>query len=670
MFSDFFLGMQQDLKLFLLPPVICAVFRLIFILVYRPKKTPRGEWRKWLTCFRYGFWWGMDFNAYVFLVPLLLVSVPGAFLPSYFVVGDMVRMGLLLVYAAALYTAFIAKMIFYAHFHDTFNQTVWLGRNADKRNFADIFFHQNHGAWLLLGYLPYLALCWLAGNALLALPSVSYPVLTEGMRQYAVNTLVFIGAVLLFYWLRYGGTLRHRLKPEWDEVPMIVKEDVFLGKATVDDLIALKMVRRRPANEMLRHSDEESHAILRAAFPLGERTAHAPLEAFRRAAQGSGITPPRHIFFLLAESYGQVYFDAPYAGLNLMEAGVKFRAHPHTVSISNFLSSGMISQPSLVSLLLGVYDADMELNEDARFWNGTLPTSLPLQLRALGYRTSFWYGGGLNWGSLAHFIPALGFDEAHGGLDICPADAPRTWLGIYDHIFLEEAARRICAEECGQSSFHFLYTTSNHGPYLLPLEEYGFDAERLMGKAGEALQKGSLKYRGLGCAWYADRALCRFIAQMQEAFPDSLFIVTGDHQGGEVPLIAGVTERRELLLRERMMAAFSMHHPQLTQEIFAGNMIGGHMNILPTIFELIAPKGFSYYALEKPLTEPIERVVTPYAWLTREEIGRYEDRTAQDLTVTAGDLPRRFDTERFTAERDAYTELTAYYVRHPELLMR
>ena len=37
-----------------------------------------------------------------------------------------------------------------------------------------------------------------------------------------------------------------------------------------------------------------------------------------------------------------------------------------------------------------------------------------------------------------------------------------------------------------------------------------------------------------------------------------------------------------------------MHHPELTQDILAGNMIGGHMNIMPTIFELIAPKGFSY----------------------------------------------------------------------------
>ena len=51
MFSNFFLGMQQDLKLLLLPPVICAVFRLIFILAYRPKKSPRGEWRMWPALF-------------------------------------------------------------------------------------------------------------------------------------------------------------------------------------------------------------------------------------------------------------------------------------------------------------------------------------------------------------------------------------------------------------------------------------------------------------------------------------------------------------------------------------------------------------------------------------------------------------------------------------------
>lgn len=668
MFSDFFLGMQQDLKIFLLPPLICAVFRLIFILVYRPKKSPCGAWGKWISCFRYGFWWGMDFNAYAFLIPLVFVSVPAAFLPAYFAVGDAVRLSLLLIYAVVLYTAFIGKMIFYAHFHDTFNQTLWLGKNADKRNFADIFFHQNHGVWLLLGYLPYLALCYAAGNALLSLPSVSYPTLTEGAGQYALNTLVFIAAIVLFYWLRYGGTLRHRLKPEWDEVPAAVKEDAILGKAAIDDLIALKMVWKRPVRECLNHTDAESRAIMTAIMPTS--FAGAPLEVFRRTAQGARITPPRHIFFLLAESYGQVFFDEPYAALNLMEAGARFRAEKHTVSINNFLSGGMISQPSIVSLLLGIYDADMELNENVLFWDHTLPTALPRQLKELGYRTSFWYGGGLNWGSLVHFVPALGFDAAHGGMDICGEDAPRTWLGVYDHIFLDEAARRIRTEGDDTPSFHFLYTTSNHGPYRIPFEECGFDAARLNPQMGAALRKNSLKYRGLGCAWYADWALCRFITQMREAFPDSLFIVTGDHMGGEAPLIRGVAAREEMLLRERILTSFSMHHAELTEAHLAHNVIGGHLNILPTLIELIAPQGFPYYAVEKPLTEPIDCVVTPYAWLTREEIGYYRERAVQELAVTAGQLPWHFDTERFTAERDAYCELTAYYVRHPELLMK
>ncbi|EKU70511.1 LTA synthase family protein [Selenomonas sp. F0473] len=666
MFSDFFLGLQQDIKIALLPPLICAVFRLIFILTYRPKKTPFGEWRKWLSCFNYGFWWGMDFNAYVYLALLLFVSVPGAFLPAYFAVGDTVRTAFVLVYAAALYTAFIGKMIFYFHFRDTFNQTLWLGRNADKRNFADIFFNQNHGAWLLFGFLPYLALCLMAARGLLSVPSMPYPVMADGALRYAANALAFLAAILFFYWLRYGGTLRHRKKPEWDEVPTLVKNDMVLGKATIDDFIALEMVWKRPPNAALRHSDEEARHILAAVLPQGRGFAERPLEAYQRTARGHGIAPPRHIFFLLGESHMQALFDAPFARLHLMEASERFRADPHTVSINNFLSAGMISQPSLTSLLLGIYDADMELNENKDFWSGTLSTSLPLQMKTLGYHTDFWYGGGLNWGSLAHFLPALGFDESHGGPDICSADAPRTWLGVHDHIFLAEAARRIRAAG-ERRGFHFLYTTSNHGPYLLPFAEYGFDPERVLRDAPVSFQEENLRRRGLACAWYADQALCTFIDEMRTSFPDSLFVVTGDHMGGELP-IEELLERHEISLRERLLTSFAIHHPQLTAAHFAGNTIGGHMNILPTLFELVAPKGFEYCAIERPLTEPIERVVTPYAWVTREEIGFYAERAAQPLTVSAGEIPRQNDAERYAAERDGWREMAAFYVRHPELL--
>ena len=670
MFSSFALGMQQDVKMFLLPPLLCAVFRLIFILVYRPKKSPCGEWKKWLTCFRYGFWWGMDVNAYLYLVLLLLVSLPGAFLPAYFAVGDTIRLAAFLLYAAVLYTAFIGKMVFFAHFHDTFNPSIRLGKNADKGNLADIFFHQNHGAWLLLGYIPYLFLCYAAGSALLALPSFAYPTLVDGAGQYAVNACVFVLSIVFFYWLRYGGTLRHRQKPEWDEVPVLVKEDIFLGKATMDDLIAFERAWQRPVREALQHTDEESFERIAPLFPAAADAQELSMELFRHTAEGARIDPPRHIFYLVGESYTQALFDAPYRGLNLMEAGRLFRADPHTISINNFLSGGVNSRPSIVSAVLGIYDVDMELNEKEAFWRGTLPTSLPLQLKRLGYRTSYWYGGSLSKGYFTRFLPAAGFDAIYSATDICGDDAPQTWIGVYDHVFLEEAARRICAEKDDVPSLHLLYTTSNHGPYLIPFEKYGYNPERVMPGAPASLKKKDLRGRGLACAWYADQALCKFINEMRARYPDSLFIVTGDHAGGILPLVPGVTDREEPLLRERILTSFAIHHPQLTTEHLAGNTIGGHMNIMPTLIELIAPQGFSYYSIEKPLTERLDHVVTPRSWLTTEMIGNYSDRTAQELTVTAGTLPWQIDTARFTEERDAYVELTAYYVRHPELLIR
>ena len=63
--------------------------------------------------------------------------------------------------------------------------------------------------------------------------------------------VIVLGVVALFYWLRYGGTFKHRNKPEWDFIPSIVKNDAFLAKAVIDDLIALELVYKHDVNEVL-----------------------------------------------------------------------------------------------------------------------------------------------------------------------------------------------------------------------------------------------------------------------------------------------------------------------------------------------------------------------------------------------------------------------------------
>lgn len=667
-FSYFFSGAQADLLLMLLAPLACAVFRALFLWRYR---THAFTWPQLATCFRYGFWWGMDFNAYVFLILLLCVSLPTAIFPSVRPFSDGLRCALVTAYLGILYLAFIGKMIFYDHFHDTFNATIRLGIHADKKNFADIFFHQHHGGLVLLGIPVYLAICVLAARALLMLPRLPYDMIAppDGAARLACNVICFVGAIVLFYWLRYGGTLNHRKKPEWDEVPPRVKEDTLLAKAAMDDLIALELAWKKRVSDAERHTDDESWSYLTSILPEHcPRTDH-PLSLFARATTGPRVTTPSHIFFLLGESHAQAPLDPMYHRLGLMEASLRFRSSPHTVTMNHMLSAGMTSRPSLVSLFTGLYDSDMEINEMGAFWQRTFPNSLPQLLHRLGYRTEYWYGGYLNHGSMEHFVPAIGFDAWHAGPEICGADAPQTWLGVYDHIFLEEAAARIEASTEDGPVFHFLYTTSNHGPYNMPYEKYGFDLSRVMKDAPEVaarIARDKKVSRRMASIWYADQALIRFAERMKKDFPDSLIIITGDHSFGALPYEYDVAKRREPTIREAVLTSFAMYHRELTPDMLPSH-IGGHMNILPTLLELIAPQGFSYLSPFAPLTQPLSHVVTPYCWETEDTIGDFRSGEAQPLKVTDGPLPTEH-LVRFQAERDALCELTGWYVRHPELL--
>ena len=121
MSEQFFLSLQQNIKLMIWAPLLATIFRIIFIIVYNPYPSLRGRWQSLIGALRYGFWWGMDFDAYVFLIPLVLITIPGLWFDIYHQYEDLIRITALILYSCVLYAAFAGKMIFYKHFHDTYN---------------------------------------------------------------------------------------------------------------------------------------------------------------------------------------------------------------------------------------------------------------------------------------------------------------------------------------------------------------------------------------------------------------------------------------------------------------------------------------------------------------------------------------------------------------------
>ncbi len=671
MFTLFFQSVQQDIKLFLFFPILCALFRAVFIKVYNPYDTLRGKGKVIWHCFRYGFWWGMDFNAYVFLLPMLLLSVPTAFFPSLYDLGNTLRLGAAMIYSFILYAAFVGKMIFYNHFHTTYNHILRLAEKAEKHNLLDIFFHQDHGVLILLALIPYMAGCFFTVSFFLNLPSLPYPPFLSGPIYYLFNTLLFLVLILGFYWFRYGGTLSHDDKPEWDTIPSIVKKDTFFAKATVDDLIALEQVKKHKLNEAYTHTDEEDLNSLNVLLPPNSphlKSGDNPLYCFKKIAAGPRIAKPSHIFLIVGESYLQQLFDPAYACLHVADGGKRWLNHDHTASLKNSLSAGIISRPSIVSLMSGIFDAGLELNEKEEFWKGTVPTSLPLQLKKLGYRSVYWYGGNVTYGNFNQFAPACGFDKVMTATDFCGPSAPKTWVGVYDNIYLEKATQLIREQYTETPEFHMIYTTSYHGPFKMNLKKYGYDPEAVMAEAPDDIKKNKSLQQNLGTFGLSDRAVADFMDKMIKEWPDSLFVVTADHAIAMTPLENTSLMKRECSIRERHCPVFMFHHKDIDQSLFMGNTIGSHMNIMPTVLELIAPKGFIYYSLFTSLTEPIDHVVSPYHWLRPDGYGTYESDIYQPLGPDYTESDILEGTHPYMDEQQAWKNLSGYILRHPELL--
>ena len=83
---------------------------------------------------------------------------------------------------------------------------------------------------------------------------------------------------------------------------------------------------------------------------------------------------------------------------------------------------------------------------------------------------------------------------------------------------------------------------------------------------------------------------------MQTVEPESLFVIVGDHADR-------FNTDKNPSTYERYCVPLIIFGCGVNQNFFAENAAGSQIDILPTIIELIAPKGFEYFSVGKSLIE-------------------------------------------------------------------
>lgn len=184
--------------------------------------------------------------------------------------------------------------------------------------------------------------------------------------------------------------------------------------------------------------------------------------------------------------------------------------------------------------------------------------------------------------------------------------------GTDDKVFLQGISQGITEDT---PTFNVILTTSNHPPYTVDLQGEGFDENALLNALPEEYKNDKDLVKRLGHYWYADKVMQEFIEGLYKKYPDSLFLLTGDHD-------CRYYTKTNPSLKEQKTIPFLIYGKGVRKELVPSDAAGSHLNIMPTLIELIAPKGFVYYSLVPSLTRDNKVGINRDYWITSEAIGQ------------------------------------------------
>lgn len=358
----------------------------------------------------------------------------------------------------------------------------------------------------------------------------------------------------------------------------------------------------------------ESGANLGSAANLGGESSgestpkNAPYDLqklLERRVQSDNKTKISHIFLIYAESLSEWHFDERFAPLGLV-SGMRGLLEKGGVKADVFLQNAGSTAKSLDVLLSGLIQTEIPPSTMIGRLKPFVTSSAAI-FRGLGYAPNFYYGGSGTWQGLDKYTIAQGFERIFYNTHIvehaksksrqAPQNDPPfegVW-GAYDH-FLFDFVRENTLKTAAKKTFNVILTTSYHPPYDVNLEDFAVplgEIEDFLAKNTATLKEKTPRMpRVLGHIYYADKQITRFIETTAAALPNSLFIITGDHYDREIPL-------RSPPLRLLNSIPLIIYSPVLKPRKLA--KVGSHIDIAPTIVELVAPKNHAYHSFGRPL---------------------------------------------------------------------
>lgn len=631
--AAFYDAVQRDIKLFAFILLTLCVYRAYFMFYMAGYLSPSAGADDVLLALLTGLRLSLKTAGAVTLPAFVLCSLPLLALPRLAPVLRRLRFcwGGLAAFAFAV--LFQARFPFYRQFQTSFNMQVAAGLNDDAAVLAEMMLREYGLLWrLCIALLLTAVSLYVLRSLLLVRRTYALPALRSGVQRavFSLGLLFLFAAAFVF--VRFGGSFTYAGGVNWENAG--VTSDAFLNECILDDGQALYRVRsmhkRLKSGDIVGVDKEHVRALAVEAAGHAELAADTLTPYLTRTAQGARIPKPRHIFIVLGETYAQWPMLETYAALHAADGIKGLIREPNAYYSRRFMPNGDFTSIAITGLVTGLSEVNQHVNYVARSLREAYPTAMAPQFKRLGYAVDFWYGGVPSWEGMDRFSIAQGFDHFYGYPDF-HAEKVNAW-GTSDEQLFSALFQHLADEP---PTVHLIMTVSNHPPYNIDVAAEGFDLARARAETAQLpnVDDPDQLALELGHYWYMDKIVTQFVHETMKKYPDSLFVITGDHA-------VRMNPSRTPTMYEYQSVPFVLYGQGVTPAVLAPDVVGGHTNIVPTLIELIAPAGFSYVSIAPSLTENnMGAAFNRDYFLTRSVMGRVNTKETELLPGAAEEDP-------------------------------
>lgn len=604
----------RGLKVFLYYLSVLSLCRLIFCLVLHEYWGPNTGWEDLLQT----LWLGSRLSIQTAGILALFTAVPAGLINILSRLWgrrlESILSGIVLTITSIL---FVASFPYYGQFHSRFHQLLFNAGNDDMYALFVSLVQEFNLPLRLVGALL-LAFClWQGLKYLLAWgeakPRTAYSLYTKPSRGKSIAKGIAMALVLyvLGRLIVFGGSWGWETALEWENVG--VTKDSFMNEAILDDYQAIyrgyRMNNRMLACNGLNFTAEQ---IQQLAGKLAGRSADSNNldDYLRREAQGAQVAKPKQIFLIVSESYANWPLLDKYSQLHIADGMKGIIAGEDADYCNAMLPNGASTISAMTGVTTGLADANLYLTTMPESFKQPYVTAIAPQMEKLGYTTNFWYAGPATWERIGAFTEAQGFQHFYGRGDM-PEEAEGSVWGCDDEYLYAQVLQKVSPDT---SSFNVILNVSNHSPYTVDVAAKGFDADKLRQALPPEAAKDDWLVNELGHYWYADRELAGFVKNLKEKYPECLVLIVGDHADR-------YNIDKQPSMYERYVVPFVVTGAGVHKGTLLPDSAGSQIDIGPTLIEMIAPKGFAYYAIGSSLTRSNRQGVNYGFWITRDFMG-------------------------------------------------